>query len=113
MKRAILLCFSLCVLLTACVATRTLPVPVKSETLTGDEELIQGDWVVIHSEMSRIALPEMKGRVYTYFGRQFRIDQIPAVKHFVSTSRLIPDALILMMAIIHSSKAFTNWKGIV
>src|ERR1044071_880697 len=74
MKHFVTLCSSLCFLMTAYVTTHTPPVPARSGTLTGDELLIQGAWVVIHNEMSRIALPEMEGRVHIYSGRQFRLD---------------------------------------
>src|SRR5882762_7925598 len=74
MRRVILLCFSLCSLMTACITTPTQPVPVASGPLRGDEERIQGAWVVIHSEMSHISTPELEGRIHIYSGRQFRLD---------------------------------------
>ena len=74
MKNVILVCSLLCVLVTACVTTRTPPVLARTGPLQGDEQLIQGSWVVVHHEMSHMALPEMKGRVHIYFGRQFRLD---------------------------------------
>src|SRR6267378_8028000 len=74
MRHVILLCFSLCSLMTACITTPTQPVPVASEPLRGDEKRIQGAWVVIHNEMSHISTPELEGGIHIFFGRQFRLD---------------------------------------
>jgi uncharacterized protein (TIGR03067 family) len=66
----------------ACVTTPTPPVPARTGSLKGDEELIQGAWVVVRNEMSDVTLPEMKGRIHVYSGRQFRLDTDTAGEAF-------------------------------
>jgi uncharacterized protein (TIGR03067 family) len=67
------LLFAFAALASGC-ATPTSRVPARSGPLTGDEQRLQGAWVVVHNEIMGAPTPQLHGRVHFYEGRRFHLD---------------------------------------
>ena len=72
MKLRLLLILALGLLFTGCATTPR--VPTNTGPLVGDEQRLQGSWVVVHNELMRSPTPELHGRVHIYKGRRFHLD---------------------------------------
>jgi uncharacterized protein (TIGR03067 family) len=74
MKSPTLFCCTAVCLLTACANVRIAPVAARTGPLVGDEQRLQGSWIVTHNELMHTDTPWLLGRVHIYFGRRFRLD---------------------------------------